>query len=237
MDSIYLEKITKYDNKYLIESFDSISHIKAFRLKSSESIMVSNGLGFAAEGLISVENNKYYFIKKNDFEFNFNENKLNLSILIGSLENRDRMEFAIEKCVELGISNIIICKTKYSSNKNYNINRLKQKIIAAFEQSKRSVLPNLRYIDSLKVLDKDFNFFAEIYIADVNGSEIYSIDVKPNSLVMIGPEGGFSSSELDYLGSLCNSKKFKLSHNRLRTETAAISAICLINYKLFNQGY
>lgn len=232
MESIYLYDLTEFSSEIIVNDIETINHIKALRLKTSEEVFVSNGKGISAKGFF-LSNKNHYFFKIKEFNFkNFNENRNNLSILISALENRERMEFAIEKSVELGIANIFICYAQHSGKKIYKEDRVKMKILAAFQQSMRTILPNAIFLNDLFDIFNENHYFSEVYIADIDGENLDNLEIKKNSLIIVGPEGGLSDFELHKLKNNELTKFFKLGNTRLRAETAVISAISIFNNKL-----
>ena len=147
MESIYLVDFDLDIGELIIKNSNIINHIRALRLKQNEEVFVSNGKGIAAIGNFYSDKQTTMFKVHKYVEANKNENNYNLSILLASLDNKDRMEFAVEKAVELGVSNIYVAKSKYSGKKEYKRERLESKILAAFQQSMRSRLTNLFFLN------------------------------------------------------------------------------------------
>ncbi len=234
MECIYLKEYSQSTNELAITDISTISHIKALRLRQSEDVMITNGQGISAIGNFITYHKLVTFISKQILPSNYNENNNNLSVLISLLDNKERLEFAIEKAVELGISNIFIAQTQYASKRKYKIERLESKIIAAMQQSMRTVLPQLHYLENIFDIFNKKYYFSEVYVADISGNNISIIKPKKNSIIIVGPEGGLSEKELNKFRSFNNTIFVKLGSNRLRAETAVISSISIINNQLDN---
>jgi len=234
MESIYLENLNEGSSEERILSKDELNHLKVLRIRDNETIFATNGRGISAEGFIYKNGNDLFFKVKLLKPINFNENKSNVSMLIGALDNRDRMEFALEKCVEMGIQNVYLVKTKFSSPKKYILDRLNNKLLSAFKQCKRTILPKLFLLDNIFEITKGIHKFKNVYIADIDGVSLNLFNFNQDSLIAVGPEGGFEQSEIDFLIDEMKGICFKMGETRLRAETAVIAALAIFNFKIGN---
>lgn len=145
-----------------------------------------------------------------------------VTLCLGIIKKRDRMEFAVEKSVELGVSKIIFFKGEHSQKENVREDRLKSTAISAMKQSLRYNLPEIFIEESLEEAVSRHSENSSIIIADEtiedSSSEKYS---KENYFLIVGPEGGFSKNEREYLNRN-EPAYYSLGERRLRTETAAI---------------
>lgn len=133
-----------------------------------------------------------------------------------SLIKQSRLEIAIEKCTELGITDFFLLNTEFSNLKFPNIGRLKKISIEAAEQCGRLSIPIIHKSQSLENWLK-YNMHLNPILFDINGERINHITGCP----IIGPEGGFSGREIELMQNL---QKIQISENILRAETAAITA-------------
>jgi 16S rRNA (uracil1498-N3)-methyltransferase len=159
---------------------------------------------------------------------NVNPNKI--SIAVGILENRDRFEFALEKAVESGISSFIPLITEYSNRRNINQFRLRSKAISAIKQSNQAFLPAIEEIQTIDELLLRFGENNNIIVCDGSGERGEILISDGYTLILVGPEGGFSENELAKLRESGYCKFLNLGTNILRTETAVAQALGLINY-------
>ncbi len=213
---------------------DEHIHLKALRTKIGQNILITNGIGATAKSEVMEFTKTYHRVKILDIDFLPNETKQEIILVIGVLDNKDRLEFVVEKATELGIHKIFIVNTKYSEKVKVNLERLNAKAIAALKQAKRSILPIIYFNDfediiSKKQLDniKDTNELVHI-LADIEGkTEDFkeSIIETKKIVIFVGSEGGFSENEINQIEYHKNTLKIKLSNNRLRAETAAISIL------------
>ena len=142
--------------------------------------------------------------------------------------------FMIQKTTELGITKYIPIISDRTIVRKVNLERLKKIVIEASEQSNRLSVPKIEKTISLKeFLKKNQNL--DVIFGDVNKNN-NNLNLKKNEkkpiCILIGPEGDFSEEEKKKILTLKNIQSIKLNNNILRTETAAISAISIINYIL-----
>ena len=155
----------------------------------------------------------------------FEDNAANIFFCLPILKNSDRMKFAIEKCVELGITHFIFFTSRYSIAKKINLEKINKTAIAAMKQSLRTFLP--------KITSSTFNeivkFQVNKILFDQNSQNKFDGIASSVELVyfFFGPEGGFDEAELD---EIPQDKRFSLSSNRLRSETAIIKCASLMNW-------
>lgn len=223
VECFYIKELDQESKSYLLDESQS-NHAKVLRIKSNEICSATNGKGINADGYILIEGKNYKFIVKNYHLFQ-NELKLDITLCFSLLNNKDRQDFLIEKAVELGVKAIIPIRSTYSQIGRLNLPKTELKLITALKQSKRSVLPKLREVTTLEKID--FNSYDCIFLADIDGKKFENTSLKGNVLLLVGPEGGFNSKEVDYFSSK-SAQKINLGNSRLRAETAAITLLSLI---------
>lgn len=215
-------------------------HLKALRTKVNSRVLITDGLGLTVECLVVSFEKKSHTLKVLNIYYNLNEINKDIYLFVGILDNKDRLEFAIEKSIELGVKKIYLLNTDYSVKTKLNINRLNSKVIATIKQCKRSVLPEINLVEFTEI-DKIINYESNIdkidksliLLADINGEYIkkniidfqQSLNNSKKIFIFVGPEGGFSDKEVISLKNYNNTKLLKLSENRLRAETACISMV------------
>jgi len=227
LSNIELYYSSSYNLKSQIITIDSdeSSHIlNVMRHRMNDEIYITNGTGKIFKSQI-VQINKKNIDAKILNEFKFEERFPNITFCIPMLRNNERLEYALEKCTELGVTNFIIYKAKRSVPKKVNLVRVEKILLAAMKQSLLSWLPKIRYVGSMDELTQ---FDGEKIIFEQSSNNYFSrdkINSKMNYLFIFGPEGDFTANELD---SLKSSVKYKLAENRLRTETAIIKVAALL---------
>ena len=214
------------------------------KLDKSQSHYVNKVMRIKVNGFFSLFNSsgeweaKILDISKNIVEFNItkqlrqkeNENELWLAF---SPIKSNYFNFMIQKATELGITKFLPVIFDRSIVRKINKTRLDKIIIEATEQSNRIKIPFLEKPKSLKKFLSDNKNKINLVFADLNSRnnklDIKNLSKKPTCLI-IGPEGDFSELEREIILSFNNVTSIKINKNILRTETAAISSISIINY-------
>ena len=177
------------------------------------------------------------FLEKDRVEVKFlskikeNINTLNIELAI-CLVKKNAMEIILQKATELGIKKIIPIISERTEVKEINLERANKIVIEATEQSNQLEPPEISEILKLKDF-LNINTNNKIFFADINSD--YSLEKKDfkegeTATVLVGPEGDFSPAERELILNGSTTVPFSLSKNILRTDTAVISAISLVNF-------
>lgn len=145
--------------------------------------------------------------------------------LFWSLLKKDNNDHILQKCTELGVSNFVPIISERSIRKDFNIDRARKIVVEASEQCGRSNIPHVREPVHLEKILEEYKGKISIFVAHQGGVKLSKIPDKAG--VLIGPEGGWSHSELE----LFEKHKFlhiSISDFVLRAETAAITATSLL---------
>ena len=140
----------------------------------------------------------------------------------------------IQKATELGVNKFIPIISERTIVRKVNIERLEKVIIEASEQSNRLIVPKVERAITLQKFLID-NEKLNIIFGDLNtGNNNLDLNQVKNKpiCILIGPEGDFSEEERQQILKLKNLQPIKLNNNILRTETAALSALSIVNYIL-----
>ena len=149
------------------------------------------------------------------------------------LVKKHPMDIILQKATELGVSKIIPIVSERTEVKELNIDRAKKIVIEATEQSNQLVPPEITNVIKLKDFLKSFDETSKLLFADVNSKDNLKIEDLKNFksfCILIGPEGDFSPLEREFILQNRAVKPFTLSRNILRSDTAVISAISLVNF-------
>ena len=144
------------------------------------------------------------------------------------------LNLMIQKATELGVSKFIPILTERTIVRKINEKRLNKIIIEASEQSNRLKVPKLDEIIKLDNFLK-FNQKTNVIFGDLN-TDNKKIIVKGTEplCILIGPEGDFTLKEREKILKLKNIIPLKINENILRAETAAISMISILTFKLLS---
>ncbi len=209
--------------------------IKVLRLTQGQKINILNGKGQYAEAEIIEINQKRIIagIRKIITE---DLPKPKLSIGLGLLKKKDRLEWFIEKAVELGIARVILFSSDHTEKFKADERRIEKIAISALKQSGNRWLPEIKTgIPLNRLLSEPFH--GQKFIAHCADGEKSNFKhaCKPgeDAMILIGPEGDFSDKEIN-LATENNFVPVSLGNLRLRSETAAFAA--LMTYKLINEN-
>ena len=139
--------------------------------------------------------------------------------------------FMIQKATELGVTKFLPIIFDRTVVRKINKERLEKIVIDASEQSNRINVP---LIESPQTLDGFLkNNSMDLIFTDLNSNNIKVDKLKLTDkpvCIIIGPEGDFSEAERDKILSFKGVQSVKINENILRSETAVISAISIVNY-------
>ena len=200
------------------------------RLKRGSNINFFNKEGEWVSEIIFLEKDRVEVKFLNRVKESLKSSNIELAIC---LVKKNSMEIILQKATELGIAKIIPIISERTEVKELNLERAKKIVIEATEQSNQLSPPEISKIIKLKDFMDSLKDSSKLFFADINSKKrLKKEDLKGEILktILIGPEGDFSSDERKMILENNNTISFSLSKNILRTETATISAISLINY-------
>lgn len=223
------------NNEYLLNRDDNYHIKKVMRMSIGDKIeIVDNRSTFICE-ITNLEPVKAKVIEKINEQ---NENNFDI-ILVQSMVNENKMDLILQKCTELGVNSFYIYKATNSVVKENGKGEKKllrwQKIVKeASEQSKRNTIPKVHDIVDLKGLceiNANLKIMLSVNEKTKNIKKVLKENTKYDKIILvIGPEGGFTEMEEKILmenGYISTS----LGSRVLRTETASLVAVSMINYE------
>ena len=160
----------------------------------------------------------------------------NLELAI-CLVKKNPMDLILQKATELGVSKIIPIVSERTEVKELNHERAMKIVIEATEQSNQLSPPEIAQVTKLNEFIDQFKGQNLLLFADVNSKNALDKNKAQgkNLSILIGPEGDFSLDERALITSKSSTYCFSLSSNILRTDTAVIAAISLVNF--INNSY
>ena len=209
---------------------DATQHIRVLRLKAGASITLFNGLGGQYCATLTAVQKRACTALIDSFQETNNESPLLLHL--GQVISRgDRMEFVIQKAVELGVNEITPliserCGVKINAERMLKKQQQWQKIaIAACEQSGRNIVPTIHSCQSLQTWCESPEQATKLTLHPRAKDSINTLPGNIDKIrLLIGPEGGLSDDEINLTETL-NFTETLLGPRILRTETAALTAI------------
>ena len=206
--------------------------INVMRLKRGSILNLFNNKGEWESEIVFLDKDRVEVKFLNKVKESQKKNKIELAIC---LVKKNPMEIILQKATELGVSRIIPIISERTEVKELNYERAKKIIIEATEQSNQLYPPEISEIIKLKKFIEQKEKTSQLLFADVNAkNKIKSKDLNTEKpiVILIGPEGDFSPNERELIVSKSNTISFSLSKNILRSDTAVISAISLVNFIL-----
>ena len=213
------DKLDKLQSHYLT---------KVMRAKENDSFSLFNKEGEWEAIILSVSNNIVKF--KTTKQLRLKDNKRELWLAFSPIKS-NYQNFMIQKATELGVTKFLPIIFDRTVVRKININRMKKIIIEASEQSNRLNIPSIEEAQNLKSF-LSFDSMNLIF-ADLNSSSKKIDKSKFSNMpicIIIGPEGDFSVSEREKILSFKGVQALKINENILRSETAVISTISIVNY-------
>ncbi len=218
---------------FSLDEEESRHCVKVLRRNPGDRIQVTDGKGFFYTAIITNADSRRCSFSI-DTKSPAPPRPYFLHIAISPTKNADRIEWFVEKCVEIGIDRISLVECKHTERAFLKSERLKKIALSAMKQSVKANLPQIDEVVSFKSFIETTKE-ASRFIAYVDHSNPVLLkdaagDAK-ESVILIGPEGDFDLEELA-LAISNGFQKVSLGPSRLRTETAgmvACNTISLLN--------
>ena len=211
-------------NKALLTPEESWHCARVLRMKPGDAIKLIDGKGNFYEAALETVHDKHCSANVLNGPIKQNPRSYFLHIAIAPTKQIDRIEWMLEKCVEIGIDKISLIACKNSERKNVNTERLRKIAESAVKQSQQALIPEITDLKSFEALIHSANEPLKLiaHCENTVKNQLCTLDLKnASTLVMIGPEGDFSTDEIE--GALQDGfKPISLGNNRLRTETAGL---------------
>ena len=224
----------------ILDEFASHHALRVMRVKVNDPLILFNGDGFEYKGQVNGIKKKTINIEILSKEQNDNESPISIN-LFQSISSNEKMDMVIQKATELGVSTIQPIFSSRSTIK-LSLDRTKKRLlhwrqvaISACEQSGRSKIPIIKspilfdqIVEEIKSLKDSLSLVLhpDNHQKSSNLPKDYSGDIN----IFIGPEGGFNKDEILLLKQE-NCINMQLGPRILRTETAPLAIIAILQYK------
>ena len=234
MMRLFIDSAPNIDGRLMISGED-FDHLRVLRTKLGEIVELCNPekkMVYKAEIIaISRQDAQVCIISKNRVD---SDPSCKIT-LFQAVPKFDKMEMMIQKCVELGITEIVPVLTArtqtHPANAGVKAKRWQKIAKEAASQSRRDIVPNIANVISLDEALNGMARFDRVFVANENEANVKaraafkSSDAK-NVAIFVGPEGGFEDSEIEMMRSL-GIESVTLGKRVLRVETASIAAVIL----------
>ena len=219
LSSEMIEKLDKSQSHYLT---------KVMRVKENEVFSLFNKNGEWEAKIIGISKSIVEF--KTIKQFRQKENTKELWLAFSPIKS-NYQNFMIQKATELGVTKFLPIIFDRTVVRKINKERLEKIVIEASEQSNRINVPTIDDAQDLNGFLKKNSM--DLIFTDLNSNnekiDKSKLTDKPVCII-IGPEGDFSETEREEILSFNSVQAIKINENILRSETAVISAISIVNY-------
>ncbi len=239
MHNFFVENNQIENNTARIYDQDAKHISTVLRMKKGEKLYVSNK-GTNIKYLSQIEQiSKEEIVCKIINEVASTEPCINVTLFQG-LPKADKMEYIIQKSVELGVYEIVPVEMKNCiyklKDENKKLQRWQTISETAAKQSKRNIIPKVSSLESIDSLCDKINEYDLVLIAYENEENttlkqvLKEYNEAKNIAVIVGPEGGLDENEVNKLVFL-GAKVVSLGKRILRTETAPVTMLSMIMYE------
>ncbi len=212
---------------------ESMHLTKVMRMRKGQKVQVVDGKGGLFEAEITEDSPRKAAARIIKQISQTEPRNFYIHLAIAPTKNSDRIEWLVEKAIEMGVDEISFIVGKNSERDTLKMERVERIALSAMKQSLKTSYPAIHEPVKLKdFLNQDFSNYqtkAIAYIDDaVTGHLLKAAAPKSKYLVLIGPEGDFNAEEV----TLAKSKGFtpvSLGPSRLRTETAGMAVVNMLN--------
>ncbi|HJC94993.1 MAG TPA: 16S rRNA (uracil(1498)-N(3))-methyltransferase [Candidatus Phocaeicola gallinarum] len=210
--------------------------LRVLRLGVGDEVMLTDGKGFFYKAVITAATGKRCQVKVVETIGQAPLWNGHLHLAMAPTKNMDRIEWFAEKATEIGFDELSFVNCRFSERKVIKTERIEKIVVSAVKQSLKARKPLVNELtDFGKFIQQKFEgqkFIAHCYEGDKPLLKDVLIPGK-DAVVLIGPEGDFSPEEVQK-AEAAGFQAISLGKSRLRTETAALVAVHIMN--LFNQN-
>lgn len=230
----YLPELTPTHTRIVVDEATSRHMIQVLRMQSGELLCATDGRGGRYDAVIDEAHKKHASLVIHDYVYQPRAPHP-AAIGVALLKNTSRFEWFLEKAVECGVQYIFPLKTARTEKSQFRVDRMQQIVISAMLQSKQVWLTQLdepktltQVLESTK--ETPSRFVAHCMEDPSKRDLAFLLPTAPRPvLILIGPEGDFTEAEVtEAIASGC--VPVSLGDNRLRTETAAVTAAVLCQH-------
>jgi len=233
MNFYYVQPDRVFGNQLTLKDQEAHHAARVMRSSVGDVLYVVDGRGNRYRAEVTSIDNKQIDLTIIDHQ-TVSRAKTDLILAMGLIKKRQRLEFAVEKAVELGATKILLFKSQRTERSKVRMDRLEGKALSAMKQSLQAWLPEIKLLPSLDAvmeLHREATTWIAHEKADIKDQlPEDAADEDEDALLLVGPEGGFTEQEMESALEH-DAQKISLGPNRLRTETAAISLLSLFQHQ------
>ncbi len=212
---------------------DSAHCCRVLRMHEGDEIEVVDGKGHRFRCVIVEAHPKRTAVEIVGREELPNHWGVSITLAVAPTKHADRMEWMLEKAVEIGIDRVVLLRCARSERKLMKTERLEKVMVSAMKQSLKGVLPVLEEVTDFKSFVKSApaecqKFFGYCDAAFPRREFVKEYTAGSDVIIMIGPEGDFSPEEVSEAVA-CGFIPVTFGDSRLRTETAALFGVTAVH--------
>ncbi len=220
---------------YTLDEEESKHCIRVLRLKRGDALHLTDGRGTLYRCVVEEENPRHCIVRVVEQVTEYGRMPYRLTMAVAPTKNIDRFEWFLEKATEVGVSEIVPLLCDHSERRSLNMDRCRRVVVAAMKQSLKAYCPVVQPLTPfMEVIGASHDGQRLIaHCDDTNATRHYLPQVirrGENLLILIGPEGDFSPSEIE-AARAASFEEISLGEQRLRTETAAVVATVMSSIK------
>ena len=211
--------------------------VRVLRLREGDTIHVTDGLGHLYQCSVLQANDRACVVEVVGNTSNQANKKPSIHLAVAPTKNPSRMEWLVEKAVEIGVGEITLLQCDHSERSFLKTERLERIALSAMKQSLHLTLPPINPAVTLRdfitqalnqTSDKATKLIAHCEADKPRTPIAAALQPGIDAVVLIGPEGDFSEEEIA-LALDAGFTPVSLGPSRLRTETAALYAVTAFN--------
>lgn len=211
---------------------DEAAHaIRVLRLTEGSEVMLTDGKGSFYRAEIDMISGKRCYVRIVETITPDPLWRGHLHLAMAPTKNMDRIEWFAEKATEIGFDELTFLDCRFSERRVVKTERVEKILVSAMKQSLKPTLPMLNGMTPFdKFVSQPFEgqkFIAHCYEGEKEAL-LQALQPGENALVLIGPEGDFSPEEVQKAMTY-GFRPITLGRSRLRTETAALVAVHMMN--------
>lgn len=226
MPTFYAPGLRPGHPTYLLPEDESKHAVRVLRLAPGAAVTLVDGQGTAYTAAVAEANPKRCTLRITAHE-TLPPRPTYTHVAVAPTKNLDRMEWLVEKAVEVGIERLTFLRCAHSERRDLKLERLEKIAVSALKQSGQAYLPQLDELidfeEFLTEIDPATTFIAHLEAGE-RKALAQVVATAPRCCVLIGPEGDFSPAEIE-LALQLGVRPVTLGASRLRTETAALAAV------------
>jgi len=217
-----------------LPSDEAMHALRVLRLKAGDEMMLMDGQGNYYRAEVTLAHTKHCFYEIKEVLPQERQWNGKVHLVIAPTKMMERIEWMLEKSVEIGVDEISFIQCQFSERRLVKISRCEKIVISAAKQSHKAWKTQLNEVvtfDEFVRYPKGKNCYIAHCYEEIPRTylfdELRQIPEDEEAVVLIGPEGDFSISEVK-TAVACGYKSVHLGKSRLRTETAGLSAVMMM---------